>query len=572
MSTITSLKLGSVPITEEGVERYRFFDDIENHFTQIYERIEDLNCSVGRVFSKMKVAVSWFEVMNANYLIADMEINNPSDSTLHIKGWIDAIDLLSDSDDYPLVEIRWHFDYYEMWKASITLDYGHVKRRPFNTLDDTPIQNYPVRFYKKGSFDQDLATFNNGWNGVAWVIVTYNDSWSVSGFTDIVTMCIPMTTSGSPVYLKWGAETRESLSWGEINRGLLDDRFGIPATAIIGMWYSPVFPFPSTYNKVTGTGTLADPFDEASAPNIDTSKQLKHRGHLADAGDPYEYFYLQWSPYPSEYAIHAYDLGSEIKSSEEVRYIITSPDGLKVLDLPYGYAVRYYTTRLYVNANEAYVQIDFAATNGANTPNALENIVGTTVNIPLSSVPVNSNAYSDYVYSGQRDYDKDNRVLQSQANAVKSVTSGGSTGALIGAFAPMGALAGTALGAAPGIISYGIESLWLNDAEQGLTDRLMAHQLSSLIIPSGSLQQFYDGLGIHLRSLVPDDYSETQIQNIRNNFGISVDEILSSCNNLVKSMLPVGYYSIKNLIISGAAPKEAKDYIKKKFDAGVKLL
>ena len=142
MSTITSLKLGVVPITEEGVDRYKFSDNIELHFTQIYATTEDLNCSVGRIFTKMKVPVSWFTVMNANYLIADMDINNPIGSSLHIKGWIDSIDLISDSEEYPQVEIRWHFDYYEMYKSMITLGYGHIKRRPFDDLSSTPIQNY----------------------------------------------------------------------------------------------------------------------------------------------------------------------------------------------------------------------------------------------------------------------------------------------------------------------------------------------------------------------------------------------------------------------------------------------
>ena len=69
-----------------------------------------------------------------------------------------------------------------------------------------------------------------------------------------------------------------------------------------------------------------------------------------------------------------------------------------------------------------------------------------------------------------------------------------------------------------------------------------------------------------------DNYSTSIGSSMRANYGISVDEIRGSCDSLVRTELPAGYYSIKNLIISGAAPKEAKDYIKNKFDAGVKLL
>ena len=46
MSTFTELKIGRVPITEEGVDRYRISDSILNHFTEL-SSLEDLNTSVG---------------------------------------------------------------------------------------------------------------------------------------------------------------------------------------------------------------------------------------------------------------------------------------------------------------------------------------------------------------------------------------------------------------------------------------------------------------------------------------------------------------------------------------------
>ena len=128
------------------------------------------------------------------------------------------------------------------------------------------------------------------------------------------------------------------------------------------------------------------------------------------------------------------------------------------------------------------------------------------------------------------------------------------------------------MGVAPGLINYGVEMLYQNDEEQRLENRLQANQSSTLILTSNSLLSLIRCYSFVIKDIVPDSYSGTQITNMRNNFGVSVDEILTSCDNLVRSELPSGYYSIKNLIISGAAPKEAKDYIKNKFDAGVKLL
>ena len=69
-----------------------------------------------------------------------------------------------------------------------------------------------------------------------------------------------------------------------------------------------------------------------------------------------------------------------------------------------------------------------------------------------------------------------------------------------------------------------------------------------------------------------DSYSATQLSNTRSNYGVSVDEILSSCDTLIRTTSPTGFYQIPNLIISGAIPKEAKDTIKNKFAAGVRLI
>lgn len=563
MSTITSLKLGSVPITEEGVERYRFTDYIENHFTQIYERVEDLNCSVGRVFSKMKVAVSWFEVMNANYLIADMEINNPLGSTLHIKGWIDAIDLLSDSEDYPQVEIRWHFDYYEMWKANVTLGYGHVKRRPFDTLDNTPVQNYPRRYEKLGSADISVVSPYIGRNGggdcpVWWVILSLNwknpnNKTQTSIFTYPVYLTLEMYTcyfknnlnnisiQGPPLY--------------KLYSGLLDEFLGdvlnITTDAVNGVWLSPICPF-ANESTMSGVGSSTGPIVIPTNPAI-VSVEI--------SGVHYGMFRLTDGKITTSRTTSL----TPFCSSEQERYCLTSTDGVKILDLPYNYSVDSVTTTLLCELDNPYFEISFKNSTYGN-------LEGMTVNIPLTTIPLNSNAYTAYVYSGQQEYDRSMRTVRSNSKALESTSVQTASGALIGGFGQMGAIAGAGIGLASGLLPYASEMLYSNDKDQELENRLRASQPSVMVLTANSLISVVRSYCFKIKSIVPDDYSLAQITNMRTNFGISVDEILASCDTLVKSSLPTGYYSIKNLIISGAAPKEAKDYIKNKFDAGVKLL
>lgn len=567
MSTITSLKLGVVPITEEGVDRYKFSDNIELHFTQIYETTEDLNCSVGRIFTKMKVPVSWFTVMNANYLIADMDINNPVGSSLHIKGWIDSIDLISDSEEYPQVEIRWHFDYYEMYKSLITLGYGHIKRRPFNSISDTPVQNYSYRYLEISSTPSvrlDNAISLSG-HQVWWVILNHNVQEQIGGntYTRIRSKTWPIFINGSQCFfyctvvplsdpMSQSDRKVRGVSLTEIMLGEIDELLGIDPDDIISVSLSPFAPsgviISSPQSPTGGTGTSADPMTWSNAVSISQTPSSAYA----------------WFEATSETRSYT-AIFTGITATETDRYVLAGMQGEKLLDLPYGMYINGANLQLYNEPDGPYIEVTFR-------DGSLGNLEGCTVNIPLPTLPVNSNAWSSYVYSGKRDYDIEMRTITSNTNAWRNAGGGGASGAMMGAFGPMGLALGVAGGTAGGMISYGVEMLYTNDEEQKQEDRLAANQPSSLILSSGSLQAAYRGYGLRLWKLTPDSYALTQITNTRNNSGISVDEILASCETIVKTTLPTGYYSIKNLIISGNAPKEAKDYIKKKFDAGVRLL
>ena len=550
MSTITSLKLGSVPITEEGVERYRFADPVENHFTQIYQSNDEMNCSVGRVFSKMKVPVSWIEVMNANYLIAEIEFNNPPGSSMNIRAWIDSIDLVSDSDDRPMVEIKWHFDYYEMYKSLVVLGYGHVKRRPFGSLSSTPIQNYSYRYLALPdnhlssaisliTFKENPVEEKDTW----YVLVSANVKKIVLGntYTDVVYYTFPLVKN-SPSYNVYCDDQNgggfNAPSFEEIMNGRLEELLGLDPNAINGVWLSPIDPIYGYYsgNKYVGVGGTFTPG------------------------------YGSWGSYEWAGYTQSQTVGSlSLTSDEKDHFMIAGFDGSKIIDLPYGMTITSVTSTLIMEATSSYLEIWMK-------DKIYGRLEGCTTTIPLPLLPINENAFSSYVYSGQRDYDVEMRTVQSNSNAWKTSAGGGGQGAMMGAFGPAGAAAGVIGGVSGGLISYGVEMLYQNDEEQRLLDRLKASQTPGMLMADIVRVVYRESPGIVITKTVPDSYSQDQMINTRNNFGISVDEIRSSCDALVRTDLPVGYYSIKNLIISGAAPKEAKDYIKKKFDAGVKLL
>ena len=538
MSTITSLKLGTVPITEEGVDRYKFSDDIALHFTQIYEYTDNLNCSVGRIFSKMKIPVSWFTVMNCNY----------------------AIDLLADSEDYPQVEVRWHFDYYEMYKSSVTLGYGHIKRRPFDSLSSTPYQNYQTIYRKKGTNTYAICPpkyFNDVVdpdNRLRYIIFSYNPK---SGNEVVKTSygCVPICKTNFRLYDPDG-DTVFAIQAYQFDGNMLSSLFGIRPSTVNGIWIADFPPFP--VSNIVWTGTHL----RCTAGNWGLTK--------ADAGGTYYGFWSSDSA-PAFSNTQTVDLGSVICSSEEETLSIVGMDGEIVFTLPYGMEVRYVNIRTVLQTDSAVFEAIFYPSGGDSSRDA--GSIGLKAIVPWMPVPLVSNAWSEYAYSEQRSYDIEMRQLQTDAGAVKQIASGAGQGMMMGAFGSRGLLIGGLGGTIGGITNYLTETYWQNDKEQELLDRLQANQ-SNTMLKSGYLTNdvLYNGSITKLQSFVKDDYSATQLSNTRSNFGISVDEILSSCETIVKTTLPTGYYSIKNLIISGSAPKEAKDYIKKKFDAGVRLI
>ena len=528
-----------------------------------------VNPSKDRYFSEFKLREFYEELMTVSYMRITYEFNVPAGPprTQVFYGWVDSVSIGSDG-DLPVTTISWHIDEWRTWKSSVTFGSGHVKRRPFIDLDSTPIQDYQYRYQRKGSLDINILTgLQNGWVGsqnIWWAIITFNDSWSIQGYTSLVTYAIPLFADGSSVYARFSGQTLKGLTWSEISRALLDERLGIPPDAIVGAWLSPTIPFGTDRNVIaSGSGTSGDPFVLSSVTH--TMIGLRAGGHKADPSAPLEYFVLVIYETKGQSG----DLGTMMNSSEDNRIVLVSMDGSKMLEMPYDYSFRYYSVVCYVFANEAYLQISFAA---SASPNALENMVGLCTNIPLPQLPINQNAWLDYTYSGQREYDKENRKLQTQANAWKTSASGAITGGLMGGFGPAGALVGAAAGATTGLMRYGFEEMWLNDKEQSLIDRLKSNQLSALILSSNAGQPFKDDLGIHLRSIIPDQYSLDQISNTRGQFGISVDELLPSTDTLIRTTSPTGYYNIQNLIVSGDVPVSAKRWIRNKFASGVRLI
>lgn len=520
-----------------------------------------------RFFTKLKIREYFDELMEMSYIRITYELN---DKTMVFYGWVREVSLESDG-DLPMTVIDWHIDEWRTWKSSVTFGSGHVKRRPFKDLATTPIQDYPIRYNELGGTNiKVLDPLNVGSKDFWWIIVSANRPTG-QGETRIETLCFPVRcdtgTADTYYYVKdyagnppsYTTKKARVYSLQKIYGGLLDEMISTvlhtTPDSINGVWISPISPVCA--DSATGTGSSGDPLNFGVDLFCEFAQQSGDGsfsdGNLGVVSYRYENIPTRTKTFTS------------ITSSEEHRYILTDTNGTKILELPYGFPVSTVNVTLVIEPDGPYFEIAFK-------DSSYGGLEGMTVNIPLTELPMNSNSYTSYVYSGKQDYDREMRTVQSNANAWKSSASGGGTGAMMGALGPMGLIVGAGMGVAPGLVNYGVEMLYQNDEEQRLENRLQANQSSTLILTSNSLLSLIRCYSFVIKDIVPDSYSATQITATRNQFGISVDELMTSCDTLVRTTSPTGYYNIQNLIVGGDVPVSAKRWIREKFKTGVRLI
>lgn len=513
-----------------------------------------------RFFTKLKVREYFDELMEMSYIRLTYELN---DKTMIFYGWIRDVSLESDG-DLPVTVIDWHIDEWRTWKSSVTFGSGHVKRRPFRNLATTPIQDYPIRYVKLDSDDihvHDPLLGNDGFNNyqVWWILISVNHKTSTDEIeTRFYTYPVFLTMRTISCHFKATDVSDNTLKTlhgprlDQIYEGYLDERLGdmlgTTPESVNGVWITPISPILSNDVAVGGIGSSGSPFDFGTMYSdcVDGSYGMLKLAQV-------------------DFIRSRSKTITTITSSEEKRYCLTSTDGVKILDLPYGYSVDTVNITLVNEPDGPYFEISLKNSTYGN-------LEGMTVNVPLLSLPFSSNAYTSYVYSGQQQYDKEMRTLRSNSKALEGTSVMAASGALMGAFGPMGALAGAGMGIASGILPYASEMLYSNDKEQTLENRLKANQPSTMIISPNALLSIARGYDFVIKALIPDDYSSQQITATRNQFGISVDELMTSCDALVRTTSPTGYYNIQNLIVGGDVPVSAKRWIREKFRTGVRLI
>lgn len=282
-----------------------------------------------------------------------------------------------------------------------------------------------------------------------------------------------------------------------------------------------------------------------------------------NSGNDYGYIYTSAQLFTS------YPVQVGMKTTDTSEVVITDMSGIPLGSSPWGYELGDGTVRTVISSTSVYLQYRFDGTDSFSE--------GVEFTIPCPAVDIASNSWSDYVYSGQRAYDQEQRRIASQQALIQGVSSALTGGFSNAVFASIGqrkggsavpgkiGIASVGLGAVTSGVEYGL-ALYHNGQLQKAEDQLQTKQFDSLIATGSGWDWLWYGRSPGVITLVPDDYSLNRFNADIEWNGISCSEPTSDITPLINQGGPL---RISNAIVGGEIPVQARNYISNLLERGV---
>lgn len=285
-----------------------------------------------------------------------------------------------------------------------------------------------------------------------------------------------------------------------------------------------------------------------------------------------------------------------IMTTDTVEWMFTDQTGVPVGTLPWGLKLKTYNIRNVISSTACYIEYRF---DGIDS-----HVKGTSFIVPLPTIDIVSNSWSEYVYSGQRDYDIQQRKLASEqalTSGIVSALTGGIDTAVMGALTNtstttnekrsyaygkesaseivegttvtrgIGGIKAGVVGIGAGVVGAGANYLiaqYYNGQLQKAEDILSAKQVDSVMMAGNGWDWMWNGREFGLVPMRGDTYSVNRFENdIRLN-GVRVSEPTEDCDAYRTQEGPV---RIAELIVTGDIPVQARAYIKGRLANGVRI-
>lgn len=530
MITITKLKMwedpgytkGCVEIPPAGSWKLPAAD---------YTSSENLRPRKNMLMGAVELPLSYIQVMNMSYLY--MEAQDDGNRTFSMFGWIDTIEQSASSAD--AVIIRWTPDYWRTYSGSAVFKRGMIRKckqsgykRPYQTEPRKWKVTHAADLFQKTGTD---ATYPYN------VVVAYNHTENnVTSIKYAFWRC--SLTAGKDTV---SGKTNPSLQ--DVYNGRIDELLGIDPAAITGIFVVPFLGWAGS-----------------------TSVIVEGASHFAYLKQNFGSQTFSWA------------LDQIYETDDMKRAVIMDPTGAIVATFPWGYSADYLAGYADVGTVSASTHL-YLVKQSAPMSVPAYCAEGMCVDIPGLPCPVNSNAYSSYVYSGRREYEIDMRQIQTNQKGIAGGVGAGANllGAGLMAMIPGAQIlagfsasgAGTqGVGAAS---NYLLETFVFNDQLQYAEDRMYSNQSANILIGGGGEGWAYSNAlkDWKILQLEADTTSKDEYNNMVALNGYDVDSQTSDVSTFITGGGPL---LITDLVVRGNIPPEAKASIKAKLEKGVYII
>lgn len=538
---------------------------------ELISEFENVTPRKGEELRSMELPISWdkFSIQSNDRTPKFIEIRTktnyiptPGDGWVDyysIFGWIERAEPVSVKGPNSNTRIYWHPDYWITSQAMnllhsnqdmrqyvpdrrIRLGAGRVKRAIQSFARPDPSTPRLWKYDSKTKIVRKVNNIND--QDGPYTIILFTESGPAVGDENYTRLKIAF----------WGLNQTQitpnasKIPIQRIYDGLTEEIMGIAPSSIVGVWFAPVPP--CVY----------------SAASVHTHSYNQQQ---------YGWYEFYAGTVPPE-TFH-YPFTANIKTGDLEKYIVVDPLGTVQGTLPWGLEADRMVLSVDIGSAGAWLNIEFK--NGSVTEEYGE---GRKMQLPLISAPVTSNARSDYVLSGQEDYDRTMARLQQErnmqsgiANIGSSITGGAVTGAVAGG--GIGAIAGAALGPALSGISIAA-NYWITEEYDSKSrramDALLSNQISNVIIGGGGSNWFWNNLGNWLLvKMKRDTVSYSELEDEQKELGYVTDFYKKNCQSLLSfgGVIGGGPLRIEGLETYGNVPPDALTAVSALFSRGVYL-
>lgn len=264
-----------------------------------------------------------------------------------------------------------------------------------------------------------------------------------------------------------------------------------------------------------------------------------------------------------------FNLGTPIYTDELHTGGFIDAKGNIVYTVPYGKSVSSIRATLRMSLQSC--QLECIA-NGLNSN--VGHIEGMAFNLAGDPLDFYIDSFAEYS-ARQREYDIQNRDMQSKMAMYKNIGNSLGSGATTGAIGSagggskggiIGAVAGIGGSIAGSLITRGIDNYYAPKI-QALTDTLYQHQADTLSLSGTSIGRYVEALsGLYAFQLSADSYTVNRMNTDLSVNGVYVDETNSNVQSLVQANVPLVCGAIS---INGNMPSDWKQQIENRILNGV---